>query len=426
MIYRCLYTGVQPMNVCPGRAWLTIAITVKLIVSHSMHCMYFYTVFILVMASLNYYKSKFNWDALDKIAELDRLKSECEVLFNRPLDESSSNRQAGLVVNLLGSEAGLTLCSLNLMYDEPDTNFNALRDVFRPIGNRTMSRLNVLIKECGYEQNIQIILLKDQFIFGVTVREIQEHLLNEIGDDHDINQCLQEARQIESCIVQCKLLGLKSVQYDAIGECGRLKNKHQNPKIGSSPDLSLGLGTASIVVQTIHISNVKLMGKIVRHVVKRTILPRSASLGKAKAKALVVPRNHLNTGKSSDDNGQIDEITSKVRSMYYHDLHFNSENTYMHINLSTKSCNGNSMKTCFKVDTGADGNLLPLGVFFKHFPDANMTQLTKTIDPRTKLYAYNNTEIKQLGVCELLVEYKMNRKICEFYVVGFPTAILGT
>ena len=33
MIYRCLYTGVQPMNVCPGRAWLTIAITVKLIVS---------------------------------------------------------------------------------------------------------------------------------------------------------------------------------------------------------------------------------------------------------------------------------------------------------------------------------------------------------------------------------------------------------
>ena len=99
--------------------------------------------------------------------------------------------------------------------------------------------------------------------------------------------------------------------------------------------------------------------------------------------------------ESSDDNGQIDEITSKVRSMYYHDVH-NSVNTHMHINLSTKSCNGNSMKTHFKVDTGADGNLLPLGEFFKHFPDANMTQLAKTIDPYTKLYAYNNTEIKQV------------------------------
>ena len=74
--------------------------------------------------------------------------------------------------------------------------------------------------------------------------------------------------------------------------------KNQNLKTGSSPDLSLELGAASIVVQTIHVSNVQLMEKIVRHVVKRTIFPRSAGLGKAKAKALVVPRNCLNTGKS--------------------------------------------------------------------------------------------------------------------------------
>ena len=83
------------------------------------------------------------------------------------------------------------------------------------------------------------------------------------------------------------------------------------------------------------------------------------------------------------------------------------------------------MKTCFKVDTGADGNLLPLGEFFKHFPNANMNQLAKTIDSSTKLYAYNNTAIKQLGMCELLVEFREHHKICQFYVVDFPTAILG-
>ena len=113
-----------------------------------------------------------------------------------------------MVVNWLGSEACLTLRSLNLMYDEPNTIFDALREVFRPIGNRMMSRfkslkqqqgatvdaymaeLKVLIRECGYDQNVQNILLKDQFIFGVTVREIQEHLLNDIEDDHDLNHCL--------------------------------------------------------------------------------------------------------------------------------------------------------------------------------------------------------------------------------------------
>ena len=157
----------------------------------------------------------------------------------------------GIIVNWLGSEAGLTLRSLNLTYDQPETIFNALLDVFRSIGNRTMSRfkfkspkqkqgatvdsymaeLKVLIRECGYEENMQNIRLEDQIIFGVTVREIQEHLLNEISDDDDINQCLQEARKIESRIAQCKLLDLKSVQYDSIGnqrDQGRSKKKSKS------------------------------------------------------------------------------------------------------------------------------------------------------------------------------------------------------
>ena len=99
-----------------------------------------YTGFILIMAGLNYYKPKFNWDALDKLSELDRFKSECDILFDGPLNESPPSRQAGLVVNWLGSRADLTLHSLNLTYDHPDTIFDVLREVFRPIGNRTMSR----------------------------------------------------------------------------------------------------------------------------------------------------------------------------------------------------------------------------------------------------------------------------------------------
>ena len=97
----------------------------------------------------------------------------------------------------------------------------------------------------------------------------------------------------------------------------------------------------------------------------------------------------------------------------------------MHINLKAKSCNGTCMTTKFKVDTGADGNLLPLTEFFKHFPNAIMNQLAKTRDPSTALYAYNNTEIKQSGMCELKLEYRDHCKICQFYVIDFPTAILG-
>ena len=80
-----------------------------------------------------------------------------------------------------------------------------------------MAELKVLIKECGYDKDMQQIFLKDQFIFGVTVHEIQEGLLNDIQNDHDLNICLQEPDKIESHIAQRKLLGLKLVQYDAIG-----------------------------------------------------------------------------------------------------------------------------------------------------------------------------------------------------------------
>ena len=243
---------------------------------------------IIVIASLNYYKPKFNWDSLDKLSALDRFKSECEVLFVGPLDESLAHRQAGLVVNWVGSEAGLTLRSLHPTYDHPDTIFYALIEVFRPIGNRTiswfkfkslkqkqgatvdsyMAELKVLICECGYEENMQNILLKDQFIFGVMVREIQEHLLNEIGHDHDINQCLQEARKIESCIAQCKLLGLKSVQYNSIGQrnCGRSKKKSKSKdRFKSRSQSSGGIKDCKYCGSSHQCRQCPAYGKIVRH-----------------------------------------------------------------------------------------------------------------------------------------------------------------
>ena len=91
--------------------------------------------------------------------------------------------------------------------------------------NNYLAELIVLIRECSYAEGLQDVSQKDQLIFGITAREIQEHLLNETEDDHDLAHCLQEARKIKSHIAQCKLLGLKSVQYDAVVEHSRSKKK---------------------------------------------------------------------------------------------------------------------------------------------------------------------------------------------------------
>ena len=126
-------------------------------------------------------------------------------------------------------------------------------------------------------------------------------MLNDIEDDHDLNHCLQEACKIESCIAQRKLLGLKSVQYDSIGnQRSRPQKKNSNPKTkGLNPDLSLELEIASIVVPIISIDNALHLAKLATVVVGKIILLKSADQ-KARARAIQVweAKSRLNTKKS--------------------------------------------------------------------------------------------------------------------------------
>ena len=146
---------------------------------------------------------------------------------------------------------------------------------------------------------MQAILLKDQFIFGITMHEIQEHLLNEISDDHDLNQCLAEAGKIESCIAQRKLLGLKSQGLSMM-----LLFSHQEVDLrkclklriilGQNQDHSQALETVSIVVTITNVDSAQLTARNARVVARKIILPRSVNLeARTKDKA----RDHSNIGK---------------------------------------------------------------------------------------------------------------------------------
>ena len=50
----------------------------------------------------------------------------------------------------------------------------------------------------------------------------------------------------------------------------------------------------------------------------------------------------------------------------------------------------------------------------------------KTIKNHIKLKLYNKTFITQLGTCPVIINYKNNRKQCEFFVfLGNGQALLG-
>ena len=118
---------------------------------------------------------------------------------------------------------------MGVTLDSPKTVFDNLEKIFRPESNQTLSRfkfhgmkqkqgqncdtymsdLRLSIVECRYPYIVQDELLKDQFIFGLAIKKIQNHLLGKTKADDPSEKCLLEVRKIESKIEQRKLLGSK-------------------------------------------------------------------------------------------------------------------------------------------------------------------------------------------------------------------------
>ena len=59
-----------------------------------------------------------------------------------------------------------------------------------------MSELHLSIVECIYPDDVQDQLFKEQYIFVLCVKEIQDHLLGEIILEETAEKCLLESRKI--------------------------------------------------------------------------------------------------------------------------------------------------------------------------------------------------------------------------------------
>ena len=86
----------------------------------------------------------------------------------------------------------------------------------------------------------------------------------------------------------------------------------------------------------------------------------------------------------------------------------------------------NSISVPYKIDTGSNGNIMPLHIFKKLFPGVTNVWLVETINKHILLKHYNKRPITQLGTCKVTIEHKNNRKKSQFFVVpGNGQALLG-
>ena len=100
-----------------------------------------------------------------------------------------------------------------------------------------MSNIHLALPNCQYGIASASEQLKNQFIFGVTIHDVQHNLLRTIKNDDRIKKYLHEARMVQSMIKQRKLLGIHrgSNSYDYVLQscdhsksCGNGNRRSQN------------------------------------------------------------------------------------------------------------------------------------------------------------------------------------------------------
>ena len=219
--------------------------------------------------------------------------------------------------------------------------------------------------------------------------------MSKIASDNSIGKCLFEARKIESLIKQRKLLSIKTdVSYDAIGTYSGNKRYRSNGKaevramamaeatdlrvitvvIAKSVEINTLLESALIMISSATNAMVKTI--LVEYVILRPghkvltkVMCQSRSKGRPKSKNFneVEQSDSDNVGQYDDyDDTKLQEYDND-ETLYYHDVVIHSNEQvkcrfmyYLKMNLGNNSC----LNKC-KVDTGADDNLLPIGVY-KH------------------------------------------------------------
>ena len=125
------------------------------------------------------------------------------------------------------------------------------------------------------------------------------------------------------------------------------------------------------------------------------------------------------------EEGVMDDLSEQVQALFYNNVHFNLINKRMHTSIQCETPDGRLSEQSFKIDTGADGNLMPITMFTKLFPKISLEALSRTVDKSVTLYTYNDTTIKQFGTCQIKLKFKGRSFVCKFYVVEHETAIVG-
>ena len=357
-----------------------------------------------------------NWSAPNLTEEWKRFQQHSELMFVGPLKKTTNEERAAYILIWVGIEGREIFNSWNLTPEQGQDYaflFTQFRKHTEPQKNTLFSRyifqtrrqkddesfvafatdLRNLAKECSYDKPEEMV--RDRIVAGINNEDVREKLLTE-GDSLTMTKAIQIATTHETTQAQLKSMAGSSMtskhqqaEVDAIKKktyrqnkdretftcknCGGKHEKRQCPAFGKKCNFCHKLN----------------------HYEKQCF-------AKKKGDRPNRPQKSVHTLEEEDE-------------FYISSIEQEKEKNTAFANIELTDTTEGNTATCnirFKIDTGAQANVLPLKVFNKKINKPNL------LEPSShKLISYTGQQLKTTGKVKLQCKYKDRQDDLTFHVV---------
>ena len=407
----------------------------------------------------------FDWFSDDLPTKFQNFKSYCSLIFKGPLASKNKEEQVTYLLLWLGQEGINVYETWSLTVEQkgdPNEIFKCFEKYFEPKINYRLNRFQLQKFKQGVSENIDQFMIRcrtqagkckfstaeletrliEQLIFGTVHKKVQEILLSK-DETLKLDDAVDIARTFEATKAHMEAMG-STIFVDQIQKRQFKPNRQSTnncnncglkfPHKGKCPAIGTKCNYCS---KPNHWESVCRQRKAeYRGTSMNRTRPMSKSRNRKPQYRAQTPSYSSHADAVSSDTMNVHQITPGLENLNFDTIEiYNVNGSPVHaMREATATLDievGHRPATLkVKIDTGADGNILPLRIFKRMYPhsvDSKGIPLLGSTNPsNVKVTAYNGSPILHFGTYNLKCSYNGTTTDTVFYVVDAQgPAILG-
>ena len=369
----------------------------------------------------------FDWMSDNLSSELAEFKLQSELAFIGPISTAKEAARLAYVLLWLGrtgrdiynawdvedSQKNLTTLWAYLReYVEPRTNFwlsrinlQRLKQEREEPVDAYITRLRLQSQKCDFRDNTEVQQgLTEQLIYGIRDNAVQDWMLTQ-GKSMSLDNALQHARAHEAKLADIATFRQGNPAHTSVNQIRRNPTPRRNYDT-NSPSTSAQSSSSGYTCPNCTRSHIGKESCPARTARCFNCQQKGHWAAKCRSRKPTTQHRHHEIKKETFDKVVFDTVTSRDEAFTDVCFSYHGRNAYLRA----------------KVDTGAQGNLLPIRTFNKMYPlDSDRPHLQKN---NTCLSVYDGSALQQYGKFELTISSGRNQTKATFYVVDTPGPIL--